>query len=388
MRNYKTFATHLLTAAAISASSMLSVADPSPTLIPFQGRLTDQAGTPYVNGQFTITFNLYDQAVGGTAVWTERHEKVSVINGTINAFLGAITSLDTVDFSMTKHLGIAVDPDDNPATPQPEMVPRTMILPAFHSKNTEKLAGSDWSSLLVSGNDPEVGQVKASKIETDGITENQIATGAVTSDEISDGTIVKEDFEASFFDNLALPPGTIIPYAGAGSPGPTWRRCDGAAYDKDDPQFAALFAAIGTAWGDGTTGGSSNANTDFNVPDLRGVFLRGWSYNGGGQDPDRLTRDAPWKAAGQATGDHVGSLQESEFKAHAHNTIANTALGGFSGIDPASSKHVSKRVGNHSHSENYNLSGTATAPTLGESSTDGGSETRPTNANVNFIIKL
>ena len=44
----------------------------APTLIPFQGRLTDQNGVAYTNKQYTIVFQLYDQAVGGTlldAAW-------------------------------------------------------------------------------------------------------------------------------------------------------------------------------------------------------------------------------------------------------------------------------------------------------------------------------
>ena len=123
----------------------------APQVIPFQGRLTNQAGVAYTGGQYSIVFNLYTQAVGGSTLWTERHEKVGVVNGMVNVFLGSITTLTTLDFSTVKYLGITVDADNNPATPDPEMVPRQMIIPAFWAKqadNSAKLVGADWSAIL------------------------------------------------------------------------------------------------------------------------------------------------------------------------------------------------------------------------------------------------
>lgn len=178
----------------LSFAALLSPlkADPSPTLIPFQGRLTDQQGQPYQTGQFTVTFNLYDQAIGGTSVWTERHEKVSVINGMINAFLGSInTTLPTVDFSTTKYLGIAVDADDNASTPEPEMVPRTMILAAFFAKKAQdsaKLAGAGWEAVFDNGN-PATGSIAGGKIAAASVTSAQLAGGAVTPAQLADNAV-------------------------------------------------------------------------------------------------------------------------------------------------------------------------------------------------------
>lgn len=124
----------MLLAATLAATARAA----EPALIPFQGRLTDQQGSAYTNGQFTILFQLYDQAVGGGSIWQERHEKVGVINGMVNALLGSIAPLTSVSFSNTKHLGITVDADNNPNTPDPEMIPRQMIIPAFWSKYAER----------------------------------------------------------------------------------------------------------------------------------------------------------------------------------------------------------------------------------------------------------
>lgn len=57
-----------------------------------------------------------------------------------------------------------------------------------------------------------------------------------------------------------------------------WLKCNGAAISRTT--YADLFAAIGTAWGVG------NGSTTFNLPDLRGEFLRAWD-DGRGADAGR-----------------------------------------------------------------------------------------------------
>ncbi|WP_074380970.1 phage tail protein [Bartonella doshiae] len=51
-----------------------------------------------------------------------------------------------------------------------------------------------------------------------------------------------------------------------------WLLCDGQAYSRS--LYRDLFAMIGTIWGSG------DDETTFNVPDLRGMFLRGFDYSG------------------------------------------------------------------------------------------------------------
>ncbi len=169
----------------------------SPTLIPFQARLTDQDGNPYTNGTYTITFNIYSDAVGGSTAWAERHEKVGLVNGMVNVFLGSIQPFtnvqanpnDDVDFSTTRYLGITVDADDNPATADPEMVPRQMIIPAFYAKNSQKLAGHDWSTILVTGNNPQTGFLNGAKLGSGTVTNVQIQDGGITTADIGNGQV-------------------------------------------------------------------------------------------------------------------------------------------------------------------------------------------------------
>jgi|SRR6185295_7318463 len=57
-----------------------------------------------------------------------------------------------------------------------------------------------------------------------------------------------------------VPSGTVLDFAGPTAPS-GWTECDGSAVSRTT--FASLFAAIGTTWGSG------NGTTTFNVPDLR-----------------------------------------------------------------------------------------------------------------------
>lgn len=78
--------------------------------------------------------------------------------------------------------------------------------------------------------------------------------------------------------NLSGPvPGTVAHFANSTAPA-GWLKCNGAAVSR--ATYAALFAAIGTTYGVG------DGATTFNLPELRGEFLRGLD-DGRGVDPAR-----------------------------------------------------------------------------------------------------
>lgn len=70
-----------------------------------------------------------------------------------------------------------------------------------------------------------------------------------------------------------VPIGAIIPYAGSTAPFGTLI-CNGAAISR--AAYPELFEAIGTTWGAG------DGSSTFNIPDLRGYFLRGVGGNSAG----------------------------------------------------------------------------------------------------------
>lgn len=86
--------------------------------------------------------------------------------------------------------------------------------------------------------------------------------------------------------------GRVLSFARATAPS-GWLKCNGAAVSRTT--YAALFAAIGTTYGAG------DGSTTFNLPELRGEFVRGLD-DGRGLD----------------TGRTLGSVQTSQNLQHTH----------------------------------------------------------------------
>ncbi len=142
----------------------------------------------------------------------------------------------------------------------------------------------------------------------------------------------------------AVPVGSITMYAANTAP-TGWLECSGAAVSRTT--YAGLFAAIGTVFGSG------DGSTTFNLPEMRGEFARGWD-NGRGVDPARA----------------FGSAQADELEAHVHSVQP-----------PASSSDAGAGL---------TATGAGGAETITPYNTDstGGSETRPRNIALMFIIKF
>lgn len=80
----------------------------------------------------------------------------------------------------------------------------------------------------------------------------------------------KSDLQSQFL--VAAPVGSIIVHA-AQTPPNGWFECDGAQKSRTD--FVTLFNSIGINYGEG------DGSTTFNLPDLRGEFVRGWDHERG-----------------------------------------------------------------------------------------------------------
>lgn len=178
-----------------------------------------------------------------------------------------------------------------------------------------------------------------------------------------------------------VPSGTIVPYGGAVPP-PGWLLCDGAAVSSTD--YPELSEALGTAWGEGTS--DEDDATDFNLPDLRGRFLRGVD-GGSGRDPEASTRASILPGGNE--GDLVGSFQEDA------TAIPNA---GFSTSDYSHSHTTTIGESNNNDGDSncidtgpYCTGGARSWPTNTNTHShviEGGDpETRPENVYVSFIIR-
>jgi microcystin-dependent protein len=184
-------------------------------------------------------------------------------------------------------------------------------------------------------------------------------TGLVgTYNSFSDGeTLTASKLNANFNalkTAIASTVGTISAYGGNTAP-TGWLLCDRTAVSQTT--YADLFAVIGCNFG--CSGGN------FNLPDLRGRFLRG--RDGGAlRDPDSGTRTA--MSTGGNTADNVGSVQVDELKSHTHTYST------YGGTD-------------NDRDDSHPGAGLA-HPSPGQITTaTGGNETRPVNAYVNWIVK-
>lgn len=171
-----------------------------------------------------------------------------------------------------------------------------------------------------------------------------------------------------------VPPGVIMPYGGTSAPA-GYLLCDGTSYLR--ASYSALFGVISTAYG-------AADGTHFNVPDLRGQFLRGVT-GASANDPDASSRTA--MNTGGNTGNNVGSVQGQATKKNGlalsdpgHSHVANGQNGNLAGT---ATNFVAIQSGVDHTSGTDIVRTTTTGISLGS----GDSETRPVNAYVNYIIK-
>lgn len=81
------------------------------------------------------------------------------------------------------------------------------------------------------------------------------------------------DATSALKDNISVmaPAGCVMAFAGSTTPD-GWLLCDGSAVSRTD--YAALFAVIGTTYGSG------DGSTTFNLPDLADKFIQGNATSG------------------------------------------------------------------------------------------------------------
>jgi microcystin-dependent protein len=175
-----------------------------------------------------------------------------------------------------------------------------------------------------------------------------------------------------------VPVGTVVAFMG-NTPPPGWLICDGAAISRTN--YSALFGTMGTA------SGSGDGSTTFNLPDLRGMFLRGRDGTAG-NDPDKLARTG---VNGGNTGNAIGSLQPSGFALHQHAEAVSTNTNASNGIFGAIPYPSSSTTGNIGYGVVANTAWQVPPQVQYislTSATGSSTETRPTNVYVNYIIKF
>lgn len=154
----------------------------------------------------------------------------------------------------------------------------------------------------------------------------------------------------------SLPPGTVVPYAGSSAPD-GFVFADGSTLNvADQPD---LYAAIGITYGG--TGGSGGT---FKVPDLRGIFIRG----AGSQTINTISYSGT-----------LANKENDQFQGHAHRLNFSGSLGPNGTNIAEGGTNAGTDIGGQTNA--YQTDGVHNTPRVG-------SETRPANISLNYIIKL
>lgn len=162
------------------------------------------------------------------------------------------------------------------------------------------------------------------------------------------------------------PPG-ILQYCAASAVPPGRLKANGAAVSRTT--YAALFAAIGTSYGAG------DGSTTFNLPDLRGEFLRGWD-EGRGADPGRGF--GTWQGSQNVSHAHSGSTSvngnhtHQVAEGHTKSNGANLYASGDDYTEQVFAWSNTTASGDHAHSF--------------VTAADGGNEARPRNVAMLICI--
>lgn len=176
---------------------------------------------------------------------------------------------------------------------------------------------------------------------------------------------------------LSSPSGMIINYAGATAP-TGYLECNGSAISRTI--YATLFNAIGTTYGTG------DGSTTFNIPDLRGYFVRGWS-DGSSIDSGRTLGSTQTASNDPHTHgiNDPGHAHGVNDPGHAHGISPgvaswNSAAGGGGGGNVQTQSNVTATQG---AGTGISIQGAGT----GISTQSSGAEARPINIALMYCIK-
>jgi microcystin-dependent protein len=197
-------------------------------------------------------------------------------------------------------------------------------------------------------------------------TATTAANGGVTSIVAGTGISVSSATGAvTVSSSVSGVPAGVVAWFAANSAPTGYIQANGAAVSRST--YSALFSAIGTTFGAG------DGSTTFNVPDLRGYFIRGWD-NSRGVDSGRI----------------FGTNQTTAMAYHRHaQGTDGTSNGGYDAVGYTDSNGYTVGSGNQSGGGGFsNNTTTAMMPlSAGGTTVNGASENRPVNIALLGCIK-
>ena len=170
-----------------------------------------------------------------------------------------------------------------------------------------------------------------------------------------------------------VPAGSVFTFATTTVPS-GYLECNGAAVSRST--YASLFSSISTTWGVG------DGSSTFNLPDLRGQFVRGWD-----------------NSAGVDSGRSFASSQSDQNKQHNHTASTTSLTGGIRKISEGFlSGGSATGVFTKTNDGNNSITGSSSTSPVGgvdfdgshthTIANDGGTEVRVKNYALMYVIKF
>lgn len=112
-----------------------------PGEVDYQGLLLDSGGVP-VNGVVDLEFEIFDAPSGGSSLWSESHDDVSVLDGVYDVTLGQATPL-TPELLAGGSLHLEITVEGETLSPRERIVAVPYALRAAHAESVEAVGGVD-----------------------------------------------------------------------------------------------------------------------------------------------------------------------------------------------------------------------------------------------------
>tara|TARA_A100001391_G_scaffold205110_1_gene203558 strand:+ start:110 stop:1480 length:1371 start_codon:yes stop_codon:yes gene_type:complete len=240
----------------------------------------------------------------------------------------------------------------------------------LYHNNTKRIE-TDSAGVTVTGQITITG----SSIVLEGATSDAHETTLTVTDPTADRTITFPNSSGTVAltsdVSASLPSGTVVPFAGSSAP-TGYLLAQGQAVSRST--YSDLFSAIGTTYGTG------DGSSTFNLPDLRGRVVAG-KDDMGGSSANRLT-DQTGGLNGDTLGDTGGSethtLTEAQLAAHTHGA------GSYTAALTSGSNSSQGGFGNQGNDSTNNLTVSGTSGSTGSGSAH--NNVQPTII-LNYIIK-
>ncbi len=248
----------------------------------------------------------------------------------------------------------------------------TSIAAATDDRIDVRVGGADRLSLGADSLDIKLAGAEDFRFREDAL--DVLAGSTLT---VKSGATLAMETGAALTGVPVVPTGMVAPFAGPAAP-EGWLPCDGREVSRTG--YAALFAAIGTAYGAG------DGVDTFALPDLRGRTVAGLD-DMGGTAAGRLTGRSggvDGAALGASGGAETHTLAEAEIAEHDHGP--GSFEGEASGTTDSGGAHthnLSRRAGSGTgNASSYRLTGSGSGGSARDATLSAGAHTHDFSADV------